>query len=114
MRHINIEDIQKNMFGDRSAIKQFLSLYLTQTPKDLSNLKVCLESGDRDAIAGAAHHIKPTMDYIGATHPRKQLQEIETLAKEGASITKLTATYQLLEPKIEELLEEINAYEKTL
>ncbi len=71
MNHIDIELINQNMFDNPELIKQFVSMYLIQTPVDLDKLRQALSEGDLQKVGDAAHHIKPTMDYIGAFHLNK-------------------------------------------
>ncbi|MDM1294409.1 Hpt domain-containing protein [Sphingobacterium sp. N143] len=114
MNHIDIDLIRQNMFDNSELIKQFVSMYLIQTPVDLDNLRSALIQGDLQKIADAAHHIKPTMDYIGAFHLKDKFEELETNAKNQESLEGLRATFDVLDVEMKELLFELEQYEKTI
>lgn len=104
---INIDSINKSMMGNSDMIKQFVMLYLTQTPIDFKALEDSIASGDFKLISNAAHHIKPTMEYIGASELSVQFQEIETLGKENASIEIIREKFRAIKPKFDLMIEEL-------
>lgn len=114
MNHINIDLISQNMFDNSDLIKQFVSMYLIQTPVDLDNLRHAVAGDDHQKIADAAHHIKPTMDYIGAFHLKDKFEEIEASAKNHESLEGLRATFDVLDIEMKELIFELEQYEKTI
>jgi len=114
MNHIDIELISQNMFDNPELIKQFVSMYLIQTPVDLDKLRHALVEGDLQMIGDAAHHIKPTMDYIGAFYLKEKFEELETNAKNKESIEGLRATFDIIDIEMKELLFELEQYEKTI
>ncbi|WP_312191790.1 Hpt domain-containing protein [Sphingobacterium sp.] len=114
MNHIDIDLINQNMFEDPALIRQFVATYLIQTPVDLGNLHHALLEGDFQKIGDAAHHIKPTMDYIGAFHLREKFEELETYARNQYSLEGLRAKFEVLAIEMKELLFELEQYEKTI
>jgi len=114
MNHIDIELINQNMFDNPELIKQFVSMYLIQTPVDLDKLRQALAEGDPQKIGDAAHHIKPTMDYIGAFHLKDKFEELEANAKNKDSLDVLRATFDIIDIEMKELLFELEQYEKTI
>ena len=61
-----------------------------------------------------AHHIKPTLAYVGANGMRAELQEIETLAKNNQELNLIPAKLDALVPKLEILYGELKAYLQTI
>ncbi|TDS17171.1 Hpt domain-containing protein [Sphingobacterium paludis] len=106
--------IQQNMMQNTELIKQFLDLYLVQIPVDFAGLTKAMSNGQQMDISSKAHHIKPTMEYIGATKLRAALQELETAAKNGANMQTLEQLFIPLEQQFARLLSEISAYLKSL
>lgn len=102
--------IQANLMQNSALITQFLQLYLVQIPVDLNALKEAIGSKDPVEISNKAHHIKPTMEYIGATSLRAELQELETAAKNGEDMQQLEKLFDILLPKFDTLLVEIKDY----
>ncbi len=102
--------IQANLMQNNALIAQFLQLYLVQIPVDLSALNEAMDSKDPIEISNKAHHIKPTMEYIGATSLRTELQELETAAKNGADMQQLKKLFDILLPQFNTLFVEIKDY----
>lgn len=113
-KHIKPDIIKQSMFNNEDMIKEFIALYRIQTPIDFEKLTVATKAEDYQEIHNAAHHIKPTMEYIGAPHLKEQLQRIESLAKETADINQIQSEYTLLKIQFDELFKELEQYEKSL
>ena len=96
--------------NDRTLIIQFLSLYQEQIPLDLQNLKNAVLAESAVEIASKAHHIKPTMEYVGAQSLREKLQQLEYAGKNGTESRSIQQLYVELEKEINTLLQEIEHY----
>lgn len=107
---INPSTIQANLSGDRAMISEFLDLYIEQVPVDLRELKEAVISGVHSEIARMAHHLKPTMSYVGAQALHEQLQQLEKAGKGGADISSIHLLFQDIEREITAMLQEITAY----
>lgn len=106
--------IRENLMHNTSLIRQFLQLYQSQIPTDLLALQDAVNSKNHQDISSRAHHIKPTMEYIGATDLRAGLQKLETTAKEELPIEQLQTIFDELEKKFELLLREIDDFLNSL
>lgn len=113
-KHIKPDIIQQSMFNNEDMIKEFIALYRTQTPIDFEKLTKAVEQTDHHQISTAAHHIKPTMEYIGATHLKDHLEVLETSGKEMAPIDNIQSQFSSLKILFEELFNELEQYEKSL
>ena len=111
---INPATIAENMMQNAGLIRQFLTLYLQQIPEDFQQLKEALVTQNHAEIASKAHHIKPTMEYIGATVLRQKFQEIESAAKNQLAITLIHQQISDAEQECNLLLEEIKQHMSTL
>lgn len=104
---INPTVISESMMHTDDLIKQFIELYLFQCPIDFKVLTDSIEKEDAKEISAAAHHIKPTMEYIGASDLRIHFQELEKLGSQNASIVEIREKFQEIKPKFELMLEEL-------
>jgi HPt (histidine-containing phosphotransfer) domain-containing protein len=111
---IKPEVIKSTMMDNAEMIKQFLELYLLQTPIDFENLALAVSNENKADIAQYAHHIKPTMEYIGASDMRANFQELETLAKSNAPMEKLEDTFTKIEGQFSLLMTELASYSERL
>lgn len=95
-------------------VLQFLDLYRDQIPRDIQVLKDAILSGAYTAIANQAHHIKPTMEYIGAHALREKLQQLENGAKTDVKTTDILTIWTDIEKEFHALLLEIADYRDKL
>ncbi|TJZ54819.1 Hpt domain-containing protein [Sphingobacterium olei] len=111
---IKPELVQSSMMNNTEMIKQFLGLYLHQLPVDFGNLTVAVLGKNKADIARYAHHIKPTMEYIGASEMRINFQELETLAKSNASMEELERIFNTIDVRFGTLMSELKSYLENL
>lgn len=108
------ETIKKSMMNDNDMILQFVELYLIQSPIDFLNLNKSIIMQDLKAISAAAHHIKPTMEYIGAKDLKNKFQKLELLSSTNASFEEILATYQEIEKEFNIMLEELKIFKESI
>lgn len=113
-KHISPTIIQQSMFNNQDMIKEFIALYRTQTPIDFKKIEIAVIEQQFQKICDAAHHIKPTMEYIGASHIKDALQEIETLAQENKEFSIIQNEFETLKSHFTELFMELEQYETSL
>lgn len=106
--------IQENFANNRALISQFIGLYQTQIPIDLQALKAAVASETHMEIANTAHHIKPTMEYIGAHTLKEKLQQLEYAGKNGAEMAHINILFLDIEKEVTTLLQEIDDYQNGL
>lgn len=102
--------IQSSMMNNDAMIKEFVELYLRQCPIDFQSLTESIKAKDPYAIRSAAHHIKPTMEYIGATELRIDFQELENLGKEGLHFDQIETKYKDISVKFDLMLNELKDF----
>lgn len=106
--------ISASMLNNDDMIKTFVSMYLDQCNQDFRNLSQAIADHDLAEIASKAHHIKPTMEYIGATDVRMQFQDIENMAKDKREITEIQSNFKRLETDFNTLMEELRIFYSSL
>jgi|SRR5690606_614495 len=113
-RFIDPSIIQNNLMNNQELIVQFLTLYEEQIPVDLEALKDAVEAAAHLEIGNKAHHIKPTMEYIGAHTLREKLQQLEHAGKNGVEIDVIQTLFSEIQDEITALLQEISDYRRNL
>lgn len=97
--------------GDPAIIKEILVLFLDQTPSDVAKLGAHIANGDWPATHLIAHHIKPTLSYVGAERIRLEIQEIEQTAKQPeGDKQQISARFDALSSRFELLFAELKGY----
>lgn len=100
--------------GEISLIREMVQLFINQTPDFLSQLAGFIAEKDWDNIRSMAHHIKPTLSYMGTEDMRNALQEIERKAAEKRDYDQIVAEFGPLKQRFEVLFAELNDYLPTL
>jgi len=100
--------------GEPSIIREMVQLFVTQTPGHLEQLAGFIENRDWENIRSMAHHIKPTLSYMGAEDMRIVLQKIERMAEEKRDYEQVVSEFSLLRQRFQLLFEELGAYLATL
>lgn len=104
---IDLDVINQSMMGNEDLIRQLLEMYIVQSPLDFEALEQAIQSGDKAIIRERAHHIKPTMQYIGAKTLMADFQSLETLAKENASNEEINSNFLNIKPKFATMIDEL-------
>ena len=107
---INTAVIEAQMYGDKQLLKQFIALYLQQTPKDVEAINYAFTKQDPIAVKSAAHHIKPTLQYIGANELYEQIKELENIAMQLHPWDEIAHSIAVLLPQFDILLKELEHY----
>lgn len=100
--------------GNTQLIREILELFIKQTPPDIELLASYIAAKDWEGAYKQAHHIKPTLAYVGANHMRQEFQEIEDDAKHRQNVDAIAAKLTALLPRLDVLYGELKAYMKTL
>ena len=62
----------------------FLEMFFSENQEALDKIKAGLEGNDADAIRAAAHNLKSSSGYIGATKLSELARDMETEASTGS------------------------------
>lgn len=89
-----------------NLIQQLIESYLETTPQMLEKISHGISNDEKDAIFMAAHSMKSSSAYVGATVMSELAKQIETLAKDEnvAELKPLFTEMQQVYPQIEKLL----------
>lgn len=111
---IDPETITNNTGGNPSLAEQFIELYLIQLPKDWADLQKVITESDLQKIKDKAHHIKPTMEYIGATGMRIAFQKMEDIAAIKGAIHKIVSLNRELSIMYQDLMNDLKRFKSSL
>ena len=106
---ISLDILNQSMMGNSELIKQLIDMYIQQSPVDFETLREAIHTGDKVLIRERAHHIKPTMQYIGAQNLQDDFQKLETLAKEDAPLAEIEELLNQIQPSFELMMQELRS-----
>ena len=82
-RNIDLSNIEHLFKGDRALVREWIDLYLQESPQYFAQLTTSLASGDAKALASAAHDLQPQAHYLNAARMLELLTAIEEQAING-------------------------------
>jgi HPt (histidine-containing phosphotransfer) domain-containing protein len=80
---VDLTFIRGLMGNDERVVEKFISIFKSQIPRQLQELKLHYVSQDSASLSIVAHSIKSQLNYIGTTALADQISTIETMVDEG-------------------------------
>ncbi len=100
---------------DNEYMLEVLTIWLMESPKDISDMKTALLENRIDIVCKKAHKLKSSAGVIQAENLRILLQELEVKGKSGVTVEELefmlarvTKEYDLIEGSLKNYLEELS------
>ncbi len=78
--------------GSDEFIIESIEMFLTQIPETLQLIDTAITEKDWTAVASSAHKIKPNLGFFGMPASQEIIQQVETMAKNGAPEPELLAS----------------------
>jgi CheY-like chemotaxis protein/HPt (histidine-containing phosphotransfer) domain-containing protein len=78
----NLEYLRVLSEDNESFFRDFINLFLSNTPETMAALNNSLEIKNWEGVRQAAHKIKPSLNYLGLKDAQKKAANIEEYAKE--------------------------------
>lgn len=107
---INPDVINKSMMGNPQMVRQFVEMYIDQSPVDFRILISSLANNDKKGIRDSAHHIKPTMEYIGASSLRIAFQELENMGRDEVEMDTIKIKFEQIQKDFDLMIEELKSF----
>ncbi len=85
--YTELSNLEHLFRGDQSQIREWIGLYLQESPAYFDQLTAGLESGDAQAMATAAHDLQPQAHYLGSARMLELLMAIEEQAVANGTAT---------------------------
>ncbi len=71
--------------------REFLTMFLTNTPKAISDMQEALANSDWEKLRQAAHKVKPSFNYVGLKELSVTAARIEEYAKNNKQLSEIPA-----------------------
>ncbi len=82
---VDLDHLSGIFRGDRALVKEWIDLYLEESPQYFDQLTDARQCGDAQAMAHAAHDLRPQARYMGCARMHELLAIIEECAMNDAS-----------------------------
>ncbi|MBC3787517.1 ATP-binding protein [Spirosoma utsteinense] len=103
------EPLMEAVEGDTKLVISLLTVFLDQTPSQLQAVRQALGYGDLPTVSRIVHLQKATIQLLGLTEARQQIQRIETQFSAGATRAEITRSTQDYLAQIDRALPAIQA-----
>ena len=87
---------------------QMISLFVTEVPLDLIQIKLGIKTKDHKLAYSYAHKIKPPLDLLGMDQAFEEILQIEAWTKAEGKRKEINATFDSVESQIEKAVKEIS------
>ena len=113
VQHINLDFLREISDNNEEFYKQFILLFLTNTPLSLESIYEGIRESNWEKIRQSAHKIKPSFSYIGLKELSTCAAEIEACAKNKENLSKISELYKHLNSACLEAFSELEQEIKT-
>lgn len=93
--------------NDPEFVMQIISLFVTEVPQDLTQIKLGIKTKDHKLAYAYAHKIKPTLDLLGMTVAFEEILQVEAWTKREGKRKEINDIYDSIELQIEKAVKEI-------
>lgn len=94
--------------NDPDFVKEILTLFVTEVPLDLIQIKLGIKTKDHKLAYSYAHKIKPSLDLLGLNVAFEEILQIEAWTKNEGKRKEIQATFDSVESQIEKAVKEIS------
>ena len=78
--------------NDPEFVNQIISLFVTEIPQDLTQIKLGIKTKEHKLAYSYAHKIKPTLDLLGMDQAFEEILQIEAWTKAEGKRKEIQAT----------------------
>jgi len=93
--------------NDAEFVNQIISLFVTEVPLDLIQIKLGIKTKDHKLAYSYAHKIKPTLDLLGMNNAFEEILQIEAWTKAEGKRKEINDVFDSVESQIEKAVKEI-------
>jgi hypothetical protein len=93
--------------NDDEFVNQILTLFVTEVPDDLAQIKEGIKKKDHKHAYAYAHKIKPTLDLLGMNVAFEEILEVEAWTKAEGKRKDIEHTFDSIKTQIKEAIKEI-------
>jgi len=105
--YYNLSKVYSISESDDSFVNQIATLFVSEVPVDMVQMKRGIEEQEYKTAYAAAHKIKPTLDLLGMTVAFEETVFIEEWTKREGKRKEIKETFKSLENHIEKAVKEI-------
>lgn len=105
--HYNLAKVYALSDNDPEFVKEILTLFVTEVPEDLAQVKEGIKKKDHKHAYAFAHKIKPSLDLMGMNVAFEEILQVEAWTKTEGNKKDIMETYKSIKSQVKEAIKEI-------
>ncbi|MBU0940275.1 MAG: Hpt domain-containing protein [Bacteroidetes bacterium] len=105
--HYNLSKVYALSDNDPEFVNEILTLFVTEVPDDLAQIKEGIKKKDHKHAYAYAHKIKPTLDLLGMNMAFEEILQVEAWTKIEGKRKDIDHTFDSIKTQIKEAIKEI-------
>ncbi|MDG2431343.1 Hpt domain-containing protein [Flavobacterium sp.] len=103
----NLSKVYALSDNDPEFVNEILTLFVTEVPDDLAQIKEGIKKKDHKHAYAYAHKIKPTLDLLGMNVAFEEILQVEAWTKIEGRRRDIEHTFDSIKTQIKEAIKEI-------
>lgn len=105
--HYNLAKVYALSDNDPEFVNQILTLFVTEIPEDLLEIKEGIKKGDHSHAYAYAHKVKPSLDLLGLNVAFEEILQIEAWTKVKGEKKEIKETFKSVKRQVKEAVKEL-------
>lgn len=103
----NLSKVYALSDNDPEFVNEILTLFVTEVPEDLKQIKEGIKMKDHKHAYAYAHKIKPTLDLLGLNVAFEEILQIEAWTKVEGKKKEIIETFRSVKSQVKDAIKEI-------
>ena len=105
--HYNLAKVYALSDNDSEFVNQIVTLFVTEIPDDLIEIKEGIKKKDHKHAYAYAHKVKPSLDLLGLNIAFEEILQIEAWTKAEGEKKEIKETFKSVKNQVEEAVKEL-------
>ncbi len=105
--HYNLAKVYALSDNDPEFVIQIVTLFVTEVPEDLLQIKEGIKKKDHKHAYAYAHKVKPTLDLLGLKVAFEEILQIEAWTKAEGEKKEIKETFKSVKNQVSEAVKEL-------
>jgi hypothetical protein len=93
--------------NDPEFVNEILTLFVTEVPEDLKQIKEGIKKKDHKHAYAYAHKVKPTLDLLGLNVAFEEILQVEAWTKAEGKRKDIDHTFKSIKNQVKDAIKEI-------
>jgi HPt (histidine-containing phosphotransfer) domain-containing protein len=105
--HYNLAKVYAISDNDSEFVRQIITLFVTEVPDDLLQIKEGIKKKDHKHAYAYAHKIKPTLDLLGLKVAFEEILQVEAWTKAEGEKKEIKETFKSIRDQVSDAIKEL-------